>query len=322
MEYFAELTPDIFLTALENALSVKLTNYTYPLPSYINRVYEVKSEDGVSFVVKFYRPGRWSRGALNDEHEFLLDCDDFEIPVVAPIKLNNGSTIGELDSILYAVFPKKAGRQFDIEDEDSWIRIGSLLGRIHNVGAQKKALNRLCLNPSETTLVYLNELSEIISNKWKQPFCDIVKRITDTVLPYFEGLETIRIHGDFHVGNILNRMEQGLMVIDFDDMMNGPSVQDFWLLLPDHYPSSKKYLDLLISGYSHFRDVNPRSAFLIEGLRAMRMIYFTAWSAMQRDDFQFQNKFPDWGSDSFWSREVSDLRVQYANILDSLEPQY
>lgn len=322
MDHFANLTPDNFLSVVEEMLSLKLTNYTYPLPSYINRVYELKCEEGQSYIVKFYRPGRWSKETLLDEHFFLNDCSEFEIPVVAPLQLKNGSTLGNINEILFTVFPKRAGRQFDIEDDESWTRVGSLLGRIHNVGAQNKASHRLTLTPAETTLKYLDDLSLIVSEKWKQPFTDIVNRIVDTIIPYFEGLETIRIHGDFHVGNILNRMEQGLMIIDFDDMMNGPGVQDFWLLLPDHYPASKKYLDLLLSGYSQFRDVNPRSALLIEGLRAMRMIYFTAWSAMQRDDYQFKNRFPDWGNESFWSRETSDLRVQYANIMDSLEPQW
>lgn len=322
MDNFAKLTPDHFLSVLEEALSVELTSFTHPLPSYINRVYELRDVDDNSYVVKFYRPGRWTKEALQDEHNFLNDCAEFEIPVVAPIKLSNGSTLGNIDDIIFTVFPRKAGRQFDIEDEESWTRVGSLLGRIHNVGAQRKASHRLNLTPAETTNKYVEELGDIATDKWQQPYSDICKRIVETVNPYFEGLESIRIHGDFHVGNILHRMEQGLMIIDFDDMMNGPAVQDFWLLLPDHYPASKKYLDLMLSGYSQFRDVNPRSPLLIEGLRAMRMIYFTAWSAMQREDFQFKNKFPDWGSETFWSREVSDLRTQYANIMDSLEPRW
>jgi hypothetical protein len=57
---------------------------------------------------------------------------------------------------------------------------------------------------------------------------------------------------------------------------------------------------------------------MIEGLRAMRIIYFTAWCSMQRHDNLFQNKFPDWGSDKFWSKEIQDLRAQYATILESL----
>lgn len=319
---FSLLTPQIILSSLEEALDNELTSYTYQLPSYINRVYELKDSDGKSYIVKFYRPGRWSKTAIKEEHEYILDCFNFEIPVAEPMTQKNNDTLGEVEGIYYAVFPKKAGRQFDVEDKKSWVRVGSLLGRIHNVGEQRKAAARINLTPQESTLKCLNDLQQVITDKWKDSYTSICSKIIETILPYFEGLRNIRIHGDFHVGNILNRLDEGLMVIDFDDMMNGPAVQDFWLLLPDHYPVSKPYLDLLLQGYRQFREFDSRSTLLIEGLRAMRLIYFTAWSALQREDFQFRNRYPDWGSDSFWSREVNDLKIQYANIIDSFEVQY
>jgi len=108
------------------------------------------------------------------------------------------------------------------------------------------------------------------------------------------------------------------MVIDFDDMMMGPAVQDFWLLLPDHYPACKRELTMLMDGYREFRDIDHKAPLLIEGLRAMRIIYFMHWCNMQRNDSQFQTRFPDWGSEPFWSKEIGDLRNQYANIMDAL----
>ncbi len=317
MDHFSQLTPDNFLPALEEALGTKLTALVRPLPSYINRVYEIQAVDETFFIAKFYRPGRWSFEALRDEHAFLFDCDEIDIPVVCPLRLNNGDTLGKLDEINFAVFPRRAGRQFDVESEENWNRVGTLLGRIHNAGQKRDAPSRLKLNPSTTTREYADLLIEnSVTEKWKQYYNDICTLLIETVLPYFEGIETIRIHGDFHCGNILCRPDSGLMVIDFDDMMIGPPVQDFWLLLPDHYPASKQYLEMLLAGYRQFRDVDPRSPLLIEGLRAMRIIYFTQWCSMQKSDYQFQTKFPDWGSDSFWAREVQDLRTQYANIVD------
>ncbi|MBD3418527.1 MAG: serine/threonine protein kinase [Chitinivibrionales bacterium] len=319
MTDFTELTPNLFLSALEEALHTRLTALARPLPSYINRVYEVQDEDGTFYIAKFYRPGRWSTAALQDEHSFLFDCSEIDIPVVCPIKLDNGTTLAQLDGITFTVFPKRAGRQFDVETPESWTRVGSMLGRIHNAGARKKANARLRLTPQDTTQLYVEQLCQSsITNRWRQPYRDICRRIVDTVTPFFDQQEFIRIHGDFHVGNIMHRPGEGLMVIDFDDMMNGPAVQDFWLLLPDHYPTSRPQLISLLSGYRQFRDCDESAFKLIEGLRAMRMIYFTAWCGMQRNDFNFQQKFPDWGSDQFWSREVQDLRTQYANIMDAL----
>jgi Ser/Thr protein kinase RdoA (MazF antagonist) len=319
MNDFSELTPELFLPALEEALGTKLTPLLRPFPSYINRVYEVRSVDEVHYVAKFYRPGRWTLEALRDEHLFLLDCAEAEIPVVCPLKLSNGTTLGASGNISFAVFPKRAGRQFDIEGEESWQRVGALLGRLHNAGQTRKAPARLTLSPQTTTRSYVDLLAENgVSASRRRDFKDICCRIIDLISPHFEGRQSIRIHGDFHRGNILERPDTGLMVIDFDDMMNGTPAQDFWLLMPDHYPACKQALESLLAGYRLFRDPEPRSGLLIEGLRAMRMIYFTAWCNMQRQDFQFQAKFPGWGNDEFWTKEIDDLRVQYANIADAL----
>lgn len=319
MDHFSELTPDRFLPALEEALGTRLTALARPLNSYVNRVYEVQAPDKTAYIAKFYRPGRWSHAALQDEHAFVLDCAEIDIPVVCPLRLANGETLDRLGQIFFAVFPKRAGRQFDIEQEESWVRVGTLLGRLHNAGQKRRAAARLELTPETTTRRYVAQLTqEAVTESYRQKYRDICARIIDAVAPRFEGLESIRLHGDFHAGNILQRPGEGLLVIDFDDMLNGPGVQDLWLLLPDHYPASDRYLQLLLTGYRQFRAPDHRWPPLIEGLRAMRMIYFTAWCSLQRADYQFQNKFPDWGSDRFWAREVQDLRTQYACMLEAM----
>lgn len=319
MSGFSELTPDRFLPALETAIGTELTPLARPFKSYINRVYEIQAEDGTAYIAKFYRPGRWSREALEDEHNFLADCAEIDIPVVRPLVLESGRTLGRTGEIFFAVFPKKAGRRFDIEDEASWRRVGVLLGRLHNAGGKRPAPARIRLLPETTTAAYVRQLvEEAVTPSWRERYGDICARIIDAAAPRFAGLETIRIHGDFHAGNILSRPDEGLLVIDFDDMMNGVPVQDFWLLLPDRYPASDRFYQLLLSGYRQFRDADHRWPFLIEALRAMRIIYYTAWCAMQRGDYQFQSQYPDWGSDRFWAGEVQDLRTQYACMMEAL----
>lgn len=318
MHDFENLTPDRFLDFLEKALDTRLTALARPMPSYINRVYEVMAFDRTPYIAKFYRPGRWTQEAIEDEHAFIRDCAEVEIPVVPPLTLTNGTTLDRMDEICFAVFPKRSGRQYDIERDEDWKRVGSLLGRIHNVGSRRAAEHRLTLAPALSRR-YLEQLcGDAVGEKWRQPYKDIVSRIIDTLEPLFEGVQTFRVHGDFRPSNILHRPEEGLMVIDFDDMVNGPAAQDFWLLLPEHYPGSSRYVDLLLSGYRTFRDFHPKDLRLIEGLRAMHMVYFTTWCYMQRNDFQFQKKFPDWGSDSFWAKEVQDMRTQFANIMDAM----
>lgn len=320
MNDFSSLTPDHFLPALEEALGYPLTSFIRSFPSYINRVVEVRrDEDDVPLVAKFYRPGRWTREALLDEHAFLFDCVEAEIPVVPPLKLSNGQSLGQLGDISFALFEKKAGRIFDIEADESWQRVGSLLGRLHTVGQKRTAPARIHLDPITTTRAYAEQLADDdFPESKRQPFLDLCNKIVDTLLPYFKTAETVRVHGDFHTGNILERPGTGLMVIDFDDMMNGTPVQDFWLLLPDHYPACSRELSLVLKGYRQWRNIDDKAALLIEGLRAMRLIYFNHWCHMQREDFQFQTRFPDWGSEPFWAKEIQDLRNQYSNMLEAL----
>ena len=141
-------------------------------------------------------------------------------------------------------------------------------------------------------------------------------RIVDIALTEFEGIDLQRIHGDCHRANILERPDSGLMVIDFDDMVMGPPVQDIWLLLPDHANQSRHEINLILEGYEQFMEFDDRSLRLVEILRAMRLIYFLAWCSTQVGDFRFQTNFPDWGSEQFWQRELSDIEHQYHAILN------
>lgn len=46
----------------------------------------------------------------------------------------------------------------------------------------------------------------------------------------------------------------------------------------------------------------------------MRMIYFLDWCAKQRSDCGFAERYPDWGTDSFWRAEIAALENQLAVI--------
>jgi Ser/Thr protein kinase RdoA (MazF antagonist) len=159
----------------------------------------------------------------------------------------------------------------------------------------------------------------VVPDRLRGPFRDAASRIIEMSAPLFDGVERIRVHGDCHRGNILDRLEQGLLLIDFDDMAMGPPVQDLWLLLPDRAAQSIREIELFIEGYQLFRTFDRASLRCIEPLRAMRMIYFLAWCSRQVDDFQFRRNFPDWGSDAFWQKEINDLREQLGFIMDALD---
>jgi Ser/Thr protein kinase RdoA (MazF antagonist) len=323
---FDLLTPDAVVAAVEQATGRVLDGTLNPYPSYINRVYGLKTDSGEELVAKFYRPGRWTREAVLEEHRFLLDCAEAEIPVVAPLAGPDGGTVHRAvvagddaeEAYNLACFPKMGGRNFDAESDEDWFRLGAVVGRCHAVGAKREAPHRLVFGP-ELTAGFVEELASGIHPKFVDDFRKVSGEILNRVTPLFEGVGLQRIHGDCHRGNILDRPGWGLLVIDFDDMMSGPAVQDLWLLLPGYAVDCGRELESLIEGYEGFAAFDRRTLRLIEPLRFMRMVYFLAWRARQSDDYGFRRNFPEWGGEAFWLKEVEDLRVQATVIEASIE---
>ncbi len=307
---FEFLTPDEIVNAVEGVIGLPMTGLTITLPSYINRVYELRAKDGTHLIAKFYRQGRWSREAILDEHQFVRDCVESELPVVAPLPLNADETLGRHGDTFFALYPKRAGRQLEITNDSDWPRLGSLVGRLHVCGEKRAAPNRIIIDPHQSALHDVELLcTQVIPERFRGRYRDIAGMLIDRSSPAFEAAERIRLHGDCHRGNILNRLDS-LLLIDFDDMAMGPPVQDLWLLLPDRAAASSHEIELFLEGYERFRKFDRASVRCIEPLRAMRMIYFLAWCSRQANDAFFKRNFPDWGSDSFWQREINDLQEQ------------
>jgi len=316
---FGGLTPDSMIEAVEREVGKTFSGLASPLPSYINRVYEFMAMDGERYIAKFYRPGRWSRAAVEEEHVFVLDCAREEIPVVPPIELPRGGTLAEADGVFFALYPKRSGREIELSGDEAWRRLGALVARMHNVGAECDAPNRLTLSPENTAGRDVDLLlgGGFVPKRLAERFRDVAGAILEAAAGLFDGIEKLRIHGDCHRANILERPGEGLMVIDFDDMMTGPPVQDLWLLLPGRVDKCRREVDLLLDGYWSMRDFDDSTLRLVEPLRAMRMIYFLAWCARQSEDYSFREHFPDWGSDSFWMAEIADLECQASAIREA-----
>lgn len=326
---FHFLTPDLVINLAEKALGQRLQNLCWPLASYINRVYELKLEHGESVVAKFYRPGRWSKAALEAEHLFLQELANDELPVVAPLPLPNGSTLAEYEGAFFALFPRKSGRALEEPTYEQWEQLGRLLARVHAIGAQHSATERVVMHPQHSTV---NNIATILALTPPPP--DLARQyehaahtIVEQTTPLFENVERIRIHGDCHRTNIVARPGDAMYIIDFDDMAMGPPVQDLWMLLPGHASESRAELELFLEGYETFRTFDRVSLRLIEPLRAMRYIHFTAWCAVQVADGGFARIAPDWGSSEFWRRTIRDLEMQKDEIsasiaIDLFKPPY
>jgi Ser/Thr protein kinase RdoA (MazF antagonist) len=321
---FDFLSPELASQAIEEDFSLSLDGGLQVYPSYVNRVFGFRDDEGRGFVAKFYRPGRWSREAILEEQLFLADCAELDLPVVLPLPNAEGSTLAELlvedeegreVGFFYALFPKSGGRNFEPEGDEDWLRLGRLVGRLHAAGRKRSAPERLVLGP-DLGAAYVAELLEagLVHPDCREDFEGLAREGLELIRPRFEDLSLQRVHGDLHRGNILDRPGSGLVLVDFDDMMTGPIAQDLWLLLPGRREECARELGLLEEGYSEFSVFDPRVYGLIEPLRLLRMLYFLAWRARQRKDYWFRREFPDWGGRAFWIGEVEDLREQLRHL--------
>lgn len=316
------LTPDLILTLAEQALGVRCTNLCRPLASYINRVYELETKERAGLIVKFYRPGRWSTAALQDEHDFLLELATQEIPVIPPLRLQDGTTLASHEGMHFALFPKCGGRSFDEYTDDQWLELGRLLGRTHAVGATRQPRDRVILSPDRSTR---DQVAYILGGGFiPQDLRRLYQELTGTLIaeisPLFAGTEMIRIHGDCHFANLIHRPGESFFLIDFDDMVTGPPVQDFWMLLPDYADQTPVEIDLFLEGYETFRAFDRGTLRLIEPLRAMRFIHYSAWCAHQVAEDGSSPVIPDFGTPHYWQREIKDLSDQLARIRDRAKP--
>ena len=315
---FAALTPDAVMDRVERAAGRRASGVCRPLASYINRVYEIGLEDGGFLVAKFYRPGRWSRAALQDEHDFLCELAAAEIPVVAPLADGAGQTLHEEAGIAFAVFPRLGGRPCDEPARAEWLQIGRLIGRIHQVGAGRAAPHRLRFGPrdsAQTHLAFLRD-SGALPREVAAGYLETAQRLLDRIAPLFDGVAVQRLHGDLHRMNLLWRPGEGFQAIDFDDMGTGPAIQDLWMLLPDRLPAARPEFELLLEGYGMFAEYDDAQTRLIEPLRALRYLHYAAWCARQLADGGRRLLPPEWGTVDFWRREHADLRRQAQDIAD------
>jgi Ser/Thr protein kinase RdoA (MazF antagonist) len=306
-DLFLSLTPHKVIEAVE-AAGVLCNRVCYPLSSFENRVYEVEREDRSRVVAKFYRPGRWTRAQILEEHRFLADLVEAEIPVCATHPFPDGETLHQIDHIAYCLFERAGGRAPDELDESLAARLGRLVARVHNVGAAGRAEHRLRL----TTDAYVREdlawleAKGVIPARLSKRYLTAANAIADAADAHLAGVETHRIHGDLHAANLLLR-DGVLRVLDFDDMMVGPAVQDVWLLFPGRDAETSRLRTSFLDAYEELRDFDHGSLRLVEPLRGLRLIHYAAWLARRWHDPIFPRTFVHFGTEAYWDEQTNDL---------------
>ncbi|MFM2050177.1 MAG: hypothetical protein RL682_668 [Pseudomonadota bacterium] len=332
---FETLTPDIVLDALE-AAGVRCDGRLMTLSSYENRVYLAHVEHPTgqagdeAVVAKFYRPARWSDAQILEEHSFAAELAAAEIPLAAPIALN-GQTLHHAHGFRYSISPRKGGRRPELEDLDTLEWIGRFLARIHSVGAARPFAVRPALNvqtfgtESCDWLTQHGIVAPEVKGAWQDAYQSAINLVAACAYPALaggqfdpemQGIQQIRLHGDCHPGNILWTPEgstaqaAGPHFVDLDDARSGPAVQDLWMLLSGDRRQRTQQLSALLDGYEQFRPFDRRELALIEPLRTLRLIHYSAWLARRWDDPAFPIAFPHFGTSAYWHEQVQLLQEQ------------
>jgi len=325
---FATLTPDRVLDALQT-VGLRGDGRLTALSSYENRVYQVQLEDGSAVVAKFYRPHRWSDAQIREEHAFSQQLMAAEIPVVGPLLLA-GDSLHHFDDFAFSVSPRRGGRPPELDDGEVLEWIGRFLARIHSVGAQQPFAVRPALDVASfavepRTWLLANERIPLdVQSSWERLSSEAIEVIaacplvgSAAALLGSDPIRSIRLHGDCHPGNILwtpadapPAVGPGPHFVDLDDARSGPAVQDLWMLTSGDRAQRSRQLGALVDGYEQFRPFDRRELALIEPLRTLRLIHYSAWLARRWDDPIFPINFPWFGSSDYWKGQVLMLEEQ------------
>ena len=325
---FETLTPDRVLDALQ-AVGLRGDGRLTALSSYENRVYQVQLEDGSAVVAKFYRPHRWSEAQILEEHAFSRELMAAEIPVIGPLLLEGGS-LHHFDGFAFSVSPRRGGRAPELDDGEVLEWIGRFLARIHTVGARQPFVARPALDVATFAIepmdwLLANERIPLdVQSAWERRAREAIAVMA--ALPVIgaaranagvDPIRSIRMHGDCHPGNILwtpadapAAAGPGPHFVDLDDARSGPAVQDLWMLTSGDRAQRTRQLGALVDGYEQFREFDRRELALIEPLRTLRLMHYSAWLARRWDDPIFPINFPWFGSSDYWKGQVLMLEEQ------------
>lgn len=314
---FAGLSPDVVMQAAE-ALDLEPDGRQFALNSYENRVYRVGRFDAAPVVIKFYRDARWSDQQILEEHAFALELAEQEIPVAPPLILG-GTTLHRLGAFRLAVFALCAGSAPELDAPHARELLGRTLARVHAVGVRRRFEFRPSLAGAQLGararqgLLRSELLPEHMRARYQEVSAALVQKIADA-FDRASPIAAIRLHGDCHLGNILWQ-PRGPLLVDLDDCLNGPRIQDLWMFLSGNADEQRRQWSEITEGYNQFGMLDYSELQLIEPLRALRMLHHAAWIAERWPDPAFPRAFPWAGQPRYWEGYVGDL-MQQCDLLD------
>ncbi|GAA6134014.1 serine/threonine protein kinase [Oceaniserpentilla sp. 4NH20-0058] len=314
---YEKLTPDTVLNAIDHILEPLgwlTSGHQLALNSYENRVYQIGIEEQKDVVAKFYRPGRWSRETILQEHEFTLFAKEDELPVVAPMVID-GESLFEYQGFYIALFPKQGGHSGHIEHLDEFEQMGRLIARLHQTANAVECDQRGNMTPqkfardSRQFLLDNHFIDDSLLPAYETLSLDICNRLDEL----WNEPKMQLVHGDLHASNLIWFQEEPYM-LDLDDCIRAPRIQDMWMLLNGDRDQMQAQLAAMARGYEMFLPFPVDQVPLIEVLRTMRLMHYSAWLAKRWDDPAFKMAFPWFNTPRYWSEEILNLREQFSAL--------
>jgi len=313
---YDRLGPDAVIAAVESTGRLS-DSRLLALNSYENRVYQVGLEEADPVIAKFYRPDRWSRAQIQEEHDFSHELADADISVVAPLKNQDGETLHQFDGFLFALFPRRGGYPPELDNMDNLLVLGRTLGRMHTVGRASAFEHRIALTPARMVNDSREFLLQGFIPRDLEPAYETLSadlsQAVDSLFSEIGEEDLIRLHGDCHVGNILWRDDVAHFV-DLDDCVTAPAIQDLWMFLNGERHDRQLQLSELVEGYSEFCDFDARQLRWVEALRTMRLVHYAAWLARRWNDPAFPRSFTWFNTERYWAEHILELREQLAAL--------
>ncbi|TNH15875.1 serine/threonine protein kinase [Halomonas sp. BL6] len=313
---FSALSPDLVMSAIES-IGIWPSGEPFALNSYENRVLMFRDDTGARWVVKFYRPGRWSNEAIEEEHAFLTELTQAGVPVVAPWRDAHCRSLHTFGPFRFALFSQCSGQAPELDNPDHLFALGEVLGRLHEVAAQAPFQHRDTLRLAEGVS---DAERRVLASPWLNDHqARAYQRVVNKIRQHLESVALsaecmIRAHGDCHLGNVLGR-DGDFHLVDFDDCLMAPAIQDVWMLLPMEEPQQwRTQLSEIVEGYEETRPFPHEQMSLIEPLRAYRLTRHATWLVSRWEDPAFPRAFPWLAEAGYWDQHIRQLEQQLLQL--------
>lgn len=248
------------------------------------------------YVLRVYSHNWRTKSEILEEIELLKLLKENDLSVSFPIQAKNGEFIQEVNApegIRYIVlFSFAKGGKIRFMDNETCFRIGSLMGKIHNL-TSNKTINREFYNKKSLVELPYERLTQFFSGKL--PEMEFIKEFRENFKDSdFENTQNGVLHMDIWYDNMAVKDEKEITIFDFDFCGNGKQILDVAYFCKQLFfieSDKKKYeskVQSFLNGYGKDRILSEKELELIPKAGASVFIFYLG---IQVQRFDWSNIF-------------------------------